>query len=262
MTALVDCVQSRKPFPENAVVLTFDDGYADNYPAAQLLNNYGLTGVFYITAGCIEAQEKFWVAEIRHLIWHTEKQRIQLQVPGGTFEASLSTIEDRSDAINRLTYMIKTVNVKVREVIREQLRQRLDDVPPVPENLMLTWQQLREMVAMGMEIGGHTMTHCNLPSASEEEAWIEISQCKILLEQGLGIELRHFAYPNGGSSRYYSKRIKDLVRQAGYLSAVTSKLGVVDLANDPFELCRMRTTKQLSEVLWEIEECRLRSVTA
>jgi peptidoglycan/xylan/chitin deacetylase (PgdA/CDA1 family) len=261
LSALIDCVQNRRPFPENTVVLTFDDGYADNYPAAQILRKYGLTGVFYITAGCIESSERFWVAEVRHLLQRTHNDKVRLQVRDRLFEASLYD-STRLKAIGQLTRLIKTVDIRTREAIREELRKQTDDVPPLPDNLMLTWPHLREMAAMGMEIGGHTMTHCNLPSATEEEAWMEISQCKALLEQRLGIKLSHFAYPNGGSSRYYTERIKELVRQAGYLSAVTSKLGVVDSAIDPFELRRVRTTEQLSEVLWELEECRFRSISA
>jgi peptidoglycan/xylan/chitin deacetylase (PgdA/CDA1 family) len=257
MDTLIDCVQNRRPFPENAILLTFDDGYADNYQAARILKKYGMTGIFYITAGCIESEERFWVGEIHHLLGKTTKNRVRLRVRDKVFEPFLSD-STRVEAIRRLTQLIKTVDVATRENIREQLRKQLDDVPALENNLMLTWQQLSEMVAMGMEIGGHTMTHCNLPSATKEEAWNEVLQCRVLLEDHLGTNVRHFAYPNGGSSQYYNSQIKELVRQAGYRSAVTSKLGVVDLRNDPFELRRIRTTEQLSDIVWEIEESRIR----
>jgi peptidoglycan/xylan/chitin deacetylase (PgdA/CDA1 family) len=258
MNTLIDCVQDQRPFPENAIVLTFDDGYADNYQAARILKKYGMTGVFYITAGCIESEERFWVGEIHHLLGKTNKKDVRIRVRDKVFEGLLSD-STRAEPIRRLTQLIKTVDVGTRESIREELRKQLDDVPAVENNLMLTWQQLSEMVAMGMEIGGHTMTHCNLPSATNEEAWNEVLQCKVFLEERLGTSVRHFAYPNGGSSQYYNPRIKEFVRRAGYRSAVTSKLGAVDLRNDPFELRRIRTTEQLSDVVWEIEESRTRS---
>jgi peptidoglycan/xylan/chitin deacetylase (PgdA/CDA1 family) len=257
MDTLMDCVQNRRPFPENAIVLTFDDGYADNYQAARILKKYGMTGVFYITAGCIESEERFWVGEIHHLLGKTTKNGVRLRVRDKVFDAFLSD-SARAEPIRRLTQLIKTVDVATRESIREELRKQLDDVPALKNNLMLTWQQLSEMVAMGMEIGGHTMTHCNLPSATEEEAWNEVIQCKVLLEERLGTNVRHFAYPNGGSSQYYNPRIKEFVRRAGYRSAVTSKYGAVHLRNDPFELRRIRTTEQLSDIVWEIEESRIR----
>jgi peptidoglycan/xylan/chitin deacetylase (PgdA/CDA1 family) len=258
MDTLIDCVQNRQPFPENAIVLTFDDGYADNYKAARILKKYRMTGVFYVTAGCIESEERFWVGEIHHLLGKTTKNGVRLRVRDKVFETFLSD-STRAEPIRRLTQLIKTLDVATRESIREELRKQLDDVPALENNLMLTWQQLSEMVAMGMEIGGHTMTHCNLPSATKEEAWDEVVQCKVLLEQRLGTNVSHFAYPNGGSSQYYNPRIKEFVRRAGYRSAVTSKFGAVDLSNDPFELRRIRTTEQLSDIVWEIEETRIRS---
>jgi peptidoglycan/xylan/chitin deacetylase (PgdA/CDA1 family) len=258
MDTLIDCVQNRRPFPENAIALTFDDGYADNYQAARILKKYGMTGVFYITAGCIESEERFWVGEIHHLLRKTNKKGVRLRVGDKVFEALLSA-STRAESIRRLTQLIKTVDVRTRESMRQELRRQLDDVPALENNLMLSWQQLSEMVAMGMEIGGHTMTHCNLPSATEEEARNELLQCKLLLEERLGTKVKHFAYPNGGSSQYYNPQIKEFVRRAGYRSAVTSQLGAVDLRNDPFELRRIRTTEQLSDVVWEIEESRIRS---
>jgi len=258
MDTLIDCIENQQPFPENAIVFTFDDGYADNYEAARILRKYGMTGMFYITAGCIESEERFWVGEIHHLLAKTSKNRVHVRVREKVFDAVLAG-SNRTEAIRRLTQLIKTVDVRTRENIREKVRAQLDDVPALENNLMLTWGQLSEMIAMGMEIGGHTMTHCNLPSATTNEAWNEVLQCKMLLEERLGTKVRHFAYPNGGSSQYYNSRIKEFVQRAGYRSAVTSKSGAVDLRNDPFELRRIRTTEQLAQIVWEIEESRIKS---
>ena len=110
------------------------------------------------------------------------------------------------------------------------------------------------MVAMGMEIGGHTMTHCNLPSADPDEAWLEISTCKSLLEKHLGCEVKHFAYPNGGSVQHYNDNIKKLVYQAGFFSASTSTPGLIGFSSDLMELWRIRATENLFEMLWDMEE--------
>ncbi len=48
--------------------ITFDDGYADNLPAARTLAKYGATATFYITAGCLAGGQPFWPAELRHLV--------------------------------------------------------------------------------------------------------------------------------------------------------------------------------------------------
>jgi peptidoglycan/xylan/chitin deacetylase (PgdA/CDA1 family) len=253
MSTLVDCIQDQRPFPANALVLTFDDGYADNYEAAQVLHKYRLTGLFYITAGCIESIEKFWVAELRHLLEKTGHHRICIPVQDSMCTFSLSSPLEREEAIRQLTRLIKSVNIQTREKIRKELWKQIDDTPEFPRNLMLTWNQLKNMIDMKMEIGGHTMTHCNLPNADPEEAWTEISTCKSLLEKQLDIEVKHFAYPNGGSVQHYNDNIKKLVYQAGFFSASTSQSGLVSFGSDLMELWRIRATENLFEMLWEIE---------
>jgi peptidoglycan/xylan/chitin deacetylase (PgdA/CDA1 family) len=262
MNALVDCLRNKRPFPQNALVLTFDDGYADNYDAARILHKYGLTGLFYITAGCIESEEKFWIAEVRHLVGQTQHHQVCLSLPQETFTASLNTQEDRAAAMDRLTYLLKTVDVSCREELRARLRTQLDDVAPVPNDLMLTWGHLKDMVAMGMEIGAHTMTHANLPSAQPDEAWFEITESKSTLEKRLGTTVSHFAYPNGGSIQHYNDRVKAQVKKAGFLSATTSQSGIVSHKSDHFEIKRVRVTEKICEILWEIEEEQRRNINA
>ena len=254
MNALIDCLRNKRPFPQNALVLTFDDGYADNYDAARILHKYGLTGLFYITAGCIESEENFWIAEVRHLLGHTQHPQVCLSLPHEIYTASLNTQAERVAAMDRLTYLLKTVDVSCREELRVRLRTQLDDVASFPHDLMLTWGHLKDMVAMGMEIGAHTMTHANLPSAQPDEAWFEIAESRTTLEKRLGIKVSHFAYPNGGSVQHYNDRVKAQVKQAGFLSATTSRSGIVSHKSDHFEIKRVRVTEKIFEILWEIEE--------
>jgi peptidoglycan/xylan/chitin deacetylase (PgdA/CDA1 family) len=249
-------LRNKYPFPQNALVLTFDDGYADNYMAARILYKYGITGLFYITAGCIESEERFWIAEIRYLVGQTQRHHVSIPLLQETFTASLDTLEDRVTAINRLTYLLKTVDVHRREAIRSQLRTQLDDVLSYQDDLMLTWRHLKDMVEMGMEIGGHTMTHANLPNAKPDEAWFEIAESKSTLEKRLGIKVSHFAYPNGGSIQHYNDSIKIQVEKAGFCSATTSLPGVVNYSSDLFEMRRMRATENIFEILWELEEAQ------
>jgi peptidoglycan/xylan/chitin deacetylase (PgdA/CDA1 family) len=254
MNELVDCLTKKQQIQKNALILTFDDGYADNYVAAKILHKYRLTGLFYITAGCIESEETFWIAEIRHLLGKTQRHQVSISLPHQTFTTSLHTVEERVRAIDELTYLLKSVDVRCREEIRSLLRTQLDDVSSCPDDLMLTWGHLKDMVAMGMEIGGHTMTHANLPSAQPDESWFEISESKSTLERRLGIKVSHFAYPNGGSIQHYNDRVKTQVEEAGFLSATTSLPGIAHHNSDLFEIRRVRATENIFDMVWEIEE--------
>ncbi len=252
MTDLIERLQNQQPFHQNTLVLTFDDGYADNLYAAKILNDYGLTGLFYITAGCIESDESFWVAEVRHLIENTDKNEMSLPFPDEECCLAVSNASEREEAIRKVTKLLKSVTMEKREHIRKSLSIELNDAPPFPGDLMLNWSQLREMVQMGMEIGGHTLTHPNLPSATIDEAHAEIFGCKSLLEKQLQTEIVHFAYPNGGALAHFDEKSKVLLREAGFQSATTSKAGTPGYESDLFELHRMRSTEALSEMLWDI----------
>lgn len=84
----------------------------------------------------------------------------------------------------------------------------------------LSWAQAREMAASGLiEFGAHTVSHADLAQLSRAEAAAEISGSRRILEQRLGRRVRHFAYPYG----HHNEEIVSLVRDAGFLTATTTK---------------------------------------
>jgi len=100
---------------------------------------------------------------------------------------------------------------------------------------MLTWDQLTEISAAGIECGGHSHRHPQLDTLPLAQAQDEIVHCKKLLEDHLGQEVSTYAYPYG----YHSAAIKRLVLQAGYTSACTVKNEMSSEATDPFALVRL-----------------------
>jgi peptidoglycan/xylan/chitin deacetylase (PgdA/CDA1 family) len=112
------------------------------------------------------------------------------------------------------------------------------------------------MLQNGMIIGGHTLTHLNLPNADPDDARDEIISCRAALEKKLGIPIRHFSVPNSGPYPYYNGAIKLMVAQSGYVSTVTSAPGFVDARSDLLELRRIRTVPELFETIATIELSR------
>jgi peptidoglycan/xylan/chitin deacetylase (PgdA/CDA1 family) len=121
------------------------------------------------------------------------------------------------------------------------------------DRVMLTWEQVKEMLQNGMIIGGHTMTHLNLPNADPPDARHEITCCREALRKKLGIPIRHFSVPNSGPYPYYNDTIKQMVKDSGYFSSVTSAHGFVDSKSDLLELRRIRTVPELYEIIATIE---------
>ena len=227
--------------PGNAVAITFDDGYADNLAAARVLAAHGLTATFYITAGCMAGGDPFWPAEIRYLLAGVPGSRIALQAGTVRIDLDLSSEEARADALGRLTKAFKSHPIPVREELRVSLRSQSN--AGAPPRIMLTWDEVREMHALGMTIGSHTMTHPNLPSAGLEAARQQLIDSKARLEAEIGAPVTMFSYPNGGAERYLTPAIKALVRDAGYRAATTSRNAFARRASDPFALERVEVER-------------------
>ena len=95
--------------------------------------------------------------------------------------------------------------------------------------------QVREWLAAGNDIGSHTCTHPYLTRIPQEQAREEIRASKQKLEDLFGREVRHFCYPYGD----FSPAIAELVGEAGYATACTTRSGMNTPATPRFELHRI-----------------------
>jgi len=104
----------------------------------------------------------------------------------------------------------------------------------VPDRLM-DEAQIRDWMAAGHEVGAHTRTHPKLSRIAPEKAREEISGSKKSLEDRFGLPIRHFCYPYGD----YSPRVREMVEEAGYETAVTVDPGVLRPGTDRFLIPRI-----------------------
>lgn len=102
------------------------------------------------------------------------------------------------------------------------------------ERRMLTWDQLIEISASGIECGGHSHSHPRLDTLPHPRARDEIIRSRRLLADHLEQEIFSFAYPYG----YHTARVRQLVREAGYTSACAVRSAMSSETSDPFYLAR------------------------
>ncbi|MDW8380826.1 MAG: polysaccharide deacetylase family protein [Verrucomicrobiota bacterium] len=105
----------------------------------------------------------------------------------------------------------------------------------------LTWTEVADLVAEGIEIGSHTVTHPELLRLSWEERGEEIRVCKEEIEQRFGIPVRSFSHPYAFPSeeRDYVRRLGQLLASVGYESAVTTRIGVAQSRTPRLALPRL-----------------------
>jgi peptidoglycan/xylan/chitin deacetylase (PgdA/CDA1 family) len=248
---IVVALREHRTLPTNVVAITFDDGYADNLAAAQVLHGHGLTATFYITAGCLAGGEMFWLSELRALLAAMPGPEFRMTVEGCEMSFRSGHTADRQRAIRQLSRLFKSRPIPVREALRSQLR-RLAGDPPV-QSPMLSWSDLAEMQRLGMEIGAHTLTHPNLPSAGPADARTEIAGAKARLERELGRPVTMFSYPNGGAERYITPEVKRMVQEAGYEAATTSTNGFASSTSELYALERVQVAERLEDLAFGLE---------
>lgn len=101
----------------------------------------------------------------------------------------------------------------------------------------LTRVQLKEIAGSGLiEIASHTLHHIDLKKADEKTSRQEIIESKKALEDIIGNKVYDFAYPYGS----YSENSIKLVKEAGYLTAVTTKSGIIQTPGNKYSLYRLR----------------------
>ena len=247
----VTALRDRRALPPNAVAITFDDGYADNLEAARALARHGLSATFYITAGCLADGEPFWPSELRYLIRALPVGRLTLEAAGRTITLDLTSDDGRDQAVGVLTKTFKAHPIAVREDLRSQLRARAGQVQ-LPR-IMLTWDEVREMHALGMTIGSHTVTHPNLPNAGLPSARQELAMSRARLEQEIQAPVTMFSYPNGGAERYLTPDVQQAVREAGYEAATTSRNAFAGQGSDLYALERIEVQESLRELVFALE---------
>ncbi|HZR43057.1 MAG TPA: polysaccharide deacetylase family protein [Ktedonobacteraceae bacterium] len=210
------------------LVVTFDDGYRDNYTYAfELAKELQIPFTIYLIPGYIESGDHFWWLEGKRLV-----KRAQVQdaiVDGRTYH--LNVPEER-EALSRLidARARHAPSVAEREEFLASIRELLavpsivheEELPVMP----VTWEQVREMDESGwVSFGAHTMHHpilSNITNPAEVQS--EVIECRRVLAQKLGHPVRSLAYPVG-QMQHIGEHVIQAVKQAGYEWAVTTNYG-------------------------------------
>ena len=100
---------------------------------------------------------------------------------------------------------------------------------------LMSWTEIRELAAEGVEIGAHGHRHLALDLLPLADATDEIVRSRQVLEDGLGRAVTSFAYPYG----YHTSAIKRAVRDAGYTNACGIKQAMTHPADDQFAFARI-----------------------
>jgi peptidoglycan/xylan/chitin deacetylase (PgdA/CDA1 family) len=245
-------LKGEKLLPPRAVVVTFDDGYADNYQvASEILSRAGIPGVFYVTVDCIDRQRLPWPSLLRYAFL-TSKNRNWTD-PAGTVWTLESTAQ-RTQAFGRASEYCTKLSGPPQDQFVEAIGRQLEtESPPSSPRLMMTWDEVRGLTRYGHIVGSHTMTHPNMAYLSENDVRTELLESKRRLKEELAIPITHFSYPCPALQPHWIDDTVSASRQIGYQTAVTTNGGIVRRQDDPLRLHRIRPTKTVEGLRWNLE---------
>lgn len=221
--------------PAAAACITFDDGYADNHHlAAPVLRRHGATATFFVATGFIDGG-RMWndtvIEAVRRLPQGVHDLR-ELELDRHEIGDMASRQRVSQQLLARLKYLPPPERGRCADALAA-----LAQLPP-HSDLMMTREQVRALRDLGMDIGAHTVSHPILARLEHAEAREEIAAGRETLAQWLGEPPALFAYPNGIPGQDYGARDVALVRQAGYLGAVSTSAGAADAGCDLHQLPR------------------------
>ena len=206
-------VIDKPSYKEHYAVLTFDDGYRDNYELAYpVLRAHFAPAIFFVCPGLLDRRHLGWWDIIAYMVKRSEKMSICL------LGEVLPLGDRKTETMQKLTSWMKSRKSTQTEDLLESLSASCEVPFPSTEfqdAQLMTWEQLREVSRQGIAIGSHTHTHRVLATLTPEGQRWELSQSKNVLEERLGQLVRTVAYP-AGSYRNFTPISMRTARECGY----------------------------------------------
>jgi peptidoglycan/xylan/chitin deacetylase (PgdA/CDA1 family) len=256
--------ESFSELPDRSVVVTFDDGYADNlYNAKPLLERHGVPATVFVTTGYIGSEREYWWDELDRLLLQPGRvpDTLRLSVNGYIYEWQLGGATHYSEEASRRyrRWKIRKDPPSMRHRLYRSLYELLNPLPGEERRKVLdelvAWAGTKpvgrrthrtlsaeEVVALAegglIEVGAHTVTHSALSTLPAQLQRDEIQSSKVRLEEILDRPVTSFAYPYGGRSDYTAQTVS-IVQESGFSLACSNFPALVERSTDQFELPRV-----------------------
>ncbi len=214
---MLAALRAPKSLPQRPVLITFDDGYMDNYETAfPILKSLGLPATFFLASALVGRRVAPWWDAIACCVKRSTVEEIASPFGGADAPYRLDP-RNRKASAKRFLERVKESPWTVAMAAVERLKLATGVVPEafLTADPFLSWDQAREMAAAGMEIGGHTRTHPLLTRLDPGSLYSETTGCFEEITREMGRAPVAFAYPVG-SARAMSAETDDAVKAAGF----------------------------------------------
>jgi peptidoglycan/xylan/chitin deacetylase (PgdA/CDA1 family) len=218
-------------FTKKEIVLTFDDGYANNFhTVGQIMKEYNLPYTVFISTEHIETGELFPTSIARLIVLGSELKKISIPSLRNV-KYDISTQE-----LKMVTYSIISGELKIKPL--NEVRQIVQDLKNNVSNTQykaladkyksvkpMTWDMVIKLHKMGAKIGSHCMYHiCCHENQDISEVKKQISESKTIIENKLQSKCDYFAYPNGDYTDNSNRSVLDAGYKMGFSTNCTLRI--------------------------------------
>lgn len=224
---LINIVSNGKLVSRICSLITFDDGYIDNYTLAYpILRRLGIPAIYFIPSGQIISRQLGWWDLIAYLIRNTKKTSI-------FYNNEIVNLQNDDESIHLFQKIMKTKPYEETSDLLQKLSEACDFPLPNIETQskeLMTWNQIREVSQNGIDIGSHTHSHRVLSTISSDEQSYELRSSKLIIEKEIGKKVRTIAYPVGGY-KHFSPETMRIAAECGYEAAFSFNTGINNQSN-------------------------------
>ena len=209
------------------VSFTLDDGYADNLTdALPIFERHSVPFAIYVSTGLIDHELILWWQYLEDVIrehdtfsWVVEDRRHYL--------ASGSSAQKHHAYERAYWELRKLSNDQQRHTIETLVADYGIDVARSCQATALGWSQLRELADHPLAtIGAHTVSHRALAKLTPDEVRHELGHSRDIIEERLGVEVRHACYPFGDRGSAAAREFA-IAGGLGFATATTTRKGVL-----------------------------------
>jgi len=251
----VDHLEKNIPFPSKTCLITFDDGWRDNFlNAYPVLKEESVPAVIFLPTDFVGSLRSFWQEELADLL-AAARRRLREDKEFVKKNKRLLTIEEIRGIMacdpKRLPHEIasfssiqKKKSISEIERLIHSLRQALpaEAMQEKKESNFLSWDEVKIMAGDGISFGSHGKSHAILTGISSREVDGEIRESKEILKKNLGQKIDAFSYPNGDYDESAAKAVQD----QGYRVAFGTEGGFVCTGADPFSIRRVNIHQDMT----------------
>jgi peptidoglycan/xylan/chitin deacetylase (PgdA/CDA1 family) len=259
MQDLFRSIEGDMNLPNNSLLLTFDDAYADHFTTVfPILDELGIQGSFFPPGKAIQEHQVLDVNKIHFILASVENKKLLVEdiyslmdsfrmeydlEPNECYYEKLATKNrfDAEEVVFIKTLLQKTLPESLRSLMLADLFLKYvsKDEKAFSRELYMSHDQLKCMVRHGMYVGSHGWDHYWLNTLSEQrqEREIELS-LKFLEPFGCDTSKWAMCYPYGA----YNDSLIALLKTHGCKLALTTKVGIANVpVNNPFTFPRLDT---------------------